>query len=221
MIERIPEPELMDGAEQAQAYAEADFEEANTLFVSSFRQHFGEVIEGRALDLGCGPADIVCQLAGVYPKLQFDAVDGSAAMLAWAERTVAKYNLADRVALLKRHLPCSDLPVEWYEVITSNSLLHHMHNPHDFWRMIASYSFSGTRVMVMDLLRPINIEQAHLLVEHYAADAPAILRSDFYNSLLAAYRPDEVEAQLKSAGLAGLEVKVVSDRHWLVSGRRG
>ena len=33
-MDRTPEPELMDDEEQAKAYAEADFSEANSLFVA-------------------------------------------------------------------------------------------------------------------------------------------------------------------------------------------
>ena len=33
-MQRIPEPELMTGAEQVQAYAQADFREPNGLFSS-------------------------------------------------------------------------------------------------------------------------------------------------------------------------------------------
>jgi hypothetical protein len=70
----------------------------------------------------------------------------------------------------------------------------------------------------MDLLRPDTREQAAQLVEQYAQNEPEILRRDFFNSLLAAYRLDEVTAQLHQAGLSQLQVKVVSDRHFIVWG---
>ena len=60
---------------------------------------------------------------------------------------------------------------------------------------------------------------ARRLVDQYAADAPAILREDFYNSLLAAYTPAEVSGQLRRAGLDDLGIEMASDRHWIVSGR--
>jgi hypothetical protein len=46
-----------------------------------------------------------------------------------------------------------------------------------------------------------------------------VLRKDFRNSLFAAFEPREVVAQLRDAGLAGLDVGVVSDRHLAVLGR--
>jgi hypothetical protein len=54
-------------------------------------------------------------------------------------------------------------------------------------------------------------------VKTYAADEPAILQKDFYNSLLAAFDLDEVRTQLTQAGLA-LHCEKVSDRHFAVWG---
>ncbi len=71
----------------------------------------------------------------------------------------------------------------------------------------------------MDLRRPATEQEAERLVNEHSADAPAVLREDFYNSLLAAYTPAEVAAQLDRAGLAGLRVELPSDRHWIVTGR--
>ena len=70
----------------------------------------------------------------------------------------------------------------------------------------------------MDLLRPHSHEAAAELVRLHAGDAPPVLVRDFMNSLLAAYRPDEVARQLLASGLEALEFAVVSDRHWLVWG---
>jgi hypothetical protein len=56
-------------------------------------------------------------------------------------------------------------------------------------------------------------------VEKYAADEPAILRRDFYNSLLASYTEDEVAAQLAEMNLSRLLIDVPDDRHWIVGGR--
>jgi hypothetical protein len=57
------------------------------------------------------------------------------------------------------------------------------------------------------------------MVGQYAAGEPEILKRDFYNSLLAAFTPQEVEAQLAGAGL-NLSVDVISDRHMVIHGTR-
>ena len=63
-----------------------------------------------------------------------------------------------------------------------------------------------------------NAELARL-VETYAADEDPLLVSDFANSLRAAYRPEEIHAQLRAAELA-LNVEVISDRHIAIWGTR-
>ena len=100
----------------------------------------------------------------------------------------------------------------------SNSLLHHLAEPTVLWQAIVQTARPEAPVLVMDLLRPISREAALALVEQYAADAPPLLARDFLNSLLAAYRPEEVRRQLDAGGFLRLEVDVVSDRHWLAWG---
>lgn len=70
----------------------------------------------------------------------------------------------------------------------------------------------------MDLMRPEDEALARALTARHAADTPAILQHDFFHSLLAAYRPDEVRAQLAVAGLEDFVVRAVSDRHLVVYG---
>lgn len=67
-------------------------------------------------------------------------------------------------------------------------------------------------------MRPDNDEKVDVLVDEYARAEPEILRRDFRNSLKAAFTPDEVVLQLRTAELEGLQVKVVSDRHMTMSG---
>ena len=71
----------------------------------------------------------------------------------------------------------------------------------------------------MDLRRPDTREQAGSLVQEYSGTEPEILQRDFFNSLLAAYRPEEVATQLERAGLSGLQVETVGDRHLVVHGQ--
>lgn len=51
------------------------------------------------------------------------------------------------------------------------------------------------------------------------AQARVHAATHFFNSLLAAFRMDEIRAQLAESGLAHLRVEQVSDRHVAVWGR--
>lgn len=219
-MERIPEPELMDDAAQARAYAEADFEAPHSMFVEVFRERFpGLAPSGHVLDLGCGPADITRRFAEAFPDCRIDGVDGAAAMLAHGERAIGERGLAGRVRLVHGRLPGAALPRERYDLVISNSLLHHLHAPEVLWEEVRRRARPGAPVFVMDLMRPDSPEAAEAMVEAYAAGEPEVLRRDFHHSLLAAFRPREVREQLAAAGLDGLQVEVISDRHLIVHGR--
>jgi len=220
MIERIPEPELMDDAEQARAYSEADFAEPHDNFVAQFRQRFDDSLDGAAvLDMGCGPADVTCRFALAYPQCRIDAVDGAAEMLRFGHQRVSELGLGHRIRLTEGYLPDAALPQPRYDVLISNSLLHHLYDPSALWRTIKQYAAPGARVFIMDLMRPDSRDAAQSLVDQYAAGEPEILRNDFYLSLLAAFTPDEIDAQLAAAALTQLQIEVISDRHLIVSGR--
>lgn len=219
-MERIPEPELMEDAAQARAYATADFEAPHSMFVEAFRARFpGLEVHGHVLDLGCGPGDIAIRFAEAFPDCTVDGVDGAPAMLAEGERAVRARGLEHRVRLVLGRLPGAELPREGYEVLISNSLLHHLHEPAVLWDEVKRRGRPGAPVFIMDLMRPPSREAAGAMVEAYAAGEPEVLRRDFFHSLLAAFRPEEVRAQLDAAGLSPLRVEVLSDRHLLVHGR--
>jgi SAM-dependent methyltransferase len=220
-MKRRPEAELMDGPEQAEAYAEADFSEANNLFMTLLgRLEPGPLQGARALDLGCGPGDIAIRFLRAYPQATCVALDGSEAMLAHARAALAKLpGVSPRCTILCDRLPSAGLPSAHYDLVLSNSLLHHLHDPQVLWQTIREAARPGAIVLVMDLMRPASAAWAEALVATYAAGAPPVLRADFRNSLFAAFEPQEVVEQLTAAGLEGLEVGVVSDRHLAVSGR--
>ena len=208
----------MDSPEQAQAYARANFQSANDLFVDTFDQRFGHPGHGAlVVDMGCGPADIPIRFLRNYSGSFIHAVDGSKAMLEHARRSVEEAGLDHAIRIYCKELPRDDLPAGGYDVLLSNSLLHHLHDPGALWFMIQSYGRKGAPVCVMDLFRPENEDDARGLVDRYAAEEPEVLRTDFYNSLLAAFRPEEVQGQLDQAGLK-LDVEPVSDRHMVISG---
>jgi SAM-dependent methyltransferase len=219
-MERIPEPELMNDAEQAAAYAFADFEEPHSRFIELFRETFpDEFMTGAVLDLGCGPGDITIRFARAFPECVVHGVDGAAAMLAHGRNRLAREGLDERVQLIEAYLPGTSLPLSGYAAVISNSLLHHLHDPMVLWHTLKAYAKPGAPVFIMDLLRPAGREQAQALVDEYAANEPDVLRHDFFHSLLAAYSCDEVAEQLHTAGLDGLSVRQISDRHLLIHGR--
>jgi SAM-dependent methyltransferase len=210
----------MTAAEQVAAYAGADFSEPHDLFVHLLSERLRDLpASGHAADLGCGPCDIAIRFARAYVGWTIDAVDGSQAMLEAAAPLLARAGLSSRVSRHRLQLPCEPPGLRRYDLLFSNSLLHHLADPSVLWSAVRRWTRSGGAVFVMDLLRPANREAARRLVDEHAGSEPEVLRTDFYTSLLAAYRPEEVRGQLAAAGLESLAVEVVSDRHWIAWGR--
>jgi ubiquinone/menaquinone biosynthesis C-methylase UbiE len=211
-VDRTPEPELMDDAEQARAYAEADFAEPNSAFVQLVEDKLAPLpAQAKVVDLGCGPADIPMRLSQRHPSFVIDAVDGSQAMLDCGARAVKESGA--RVNLICARVGELTLPHDSYDLVLSNSLLHHLPEPSLLWRTVRELAAPGARVLVMDLARPDTPVRAQELVDQYAANEPEVLRRDFLASLHAAFTVAEVRAQLVDADLSALSVEATSDRH--------
>ena len=217
MMPRVLEPELMDDPEQALVYARADFEKENQGFIDRFHEYYPEFTEGHILDLGCGPGDIPVRFARTLPSCRITGVDASEPMIGLADVAVKQASLADRITFRCERFQAVSL-VEPADAAVSNSLLHHVPNPLQFWYRLRQLVKPDSPVLVMDLLRPDSPEEAQAIVDRYAAKEPEILRRDFYHSLLAAFTEDEVAAQLAELNLSRLIIDVVDDRHWVVSG---
>lgn len=217
MMPRVLEPELMDDPAQAHAYAAADFSQENQGFVDRFRESFPDFTEGQIFDLGCGPGDIPIRVARALPLCRVTGIDASAPMIRLAEQTVAQAGLSSRVSFRCERF--QDLAgVNQADAAISNSLLHHVPNPLQFWNRLRQIVKPGSPVLVMDLLRPESPEAARAIVERHAANEPEILRRDFYNSLFAAFTEDEIGSQLAQLNLSRLLINIVDDRHWVVGG---
>jgi trans-aconitate methyltransferase len=221
-MQRTPEPELMDSPEQVQAYAAADFSESNQLFADAVLNAVNHH-KANVLDLGCGPADIGLRLLSARPGWRMMGVDAGDNMLAAARTTFANRPEAERMDLVLARLPFDAVPGHEstaFDAILSNSLVHHLPDPMSLWHSLRMLAQPGTWIQVMDLMRPRSEDEAKRLLADHAGSASPVLQADFYNSLKAAWRVDEIQQQLADAGLSELSVTPVSNRHWMVCGQR-
>lgn len=209
--------------EQALAYARADFEEPHRRIVELCLASLTDRPEtGCLLDLGCGPGDITLRLARGLPGWEVEGVDGSPAMLQLARAALSEPgDLAQRIRFTEGRIPEITPARSAYDVVFSNSLLHHLPDPGVLWATVRRFARPGGRVYVADLFRPESRDRAAALVEQYSGGEPAVLKRDFFNSLLAAFTVEEVRFQLEAAGLARLDVQAISDRHLTVTGTTG
>jgi ubiquinone/menaquinone biosynthesis C-methylase UbiE len=215
-MDRVLEPEIMDGEAEAAAYASADFSDSNQAFVrdvvSSFPGHLGQVV-----DLGCGPGDIAIRLSKAARTTRITAVDASPAMLTLARATLRAAGHDVRVKFMAGRLPGVALADGHFDLVLSKDMLHHLPDPQVLWSELKRLGRPGAAVCVVDLSRPESPAAAHEIVERVSGGEHPLLKTDFYNSLCAAFTTDEVRAQLAVAGLA-LSVSQLTERHLCIKG---
>ncbi len=216
---RQPEPEYMDLVEEADAYARADFADVNQRFVERLLELAGPMASARAVDLGTGPADIPIRVVQARPGWRVTAVDASQPMLDIARRDVDRAGLSGSIELVLADAKAAALPSAAFDVVFSNSILHHINEVDALWAEVKRLARPGAVIFLRDLARPPSPQRAREIVEQYADDASPLLQEEYYRSLLASYTPEEVRDQLDRAQLATLELAMASDRHLDVFGR--
>jgi SAM-dependent methyltransferase len=194
----------MNDPEQATAYAGSALDNAYWLFVQLFHKYFPDPVANTAiLDLGCGPAAIPLRLARHFNTCEIHCVDGAAHMLTAGKKAAQHEGLEERVLFFHGTLPAKlPLPRKRYEMVISNSFLHHLTDPMILWHAIHQYCLPKASILIIDLLRPKNEQEARRIVDSYLPDGSPLLRHDMLLSLRAAFTVDEVRAQLRQAGLA-------------------
>ena len=221
----------MDDPEQAAAYAAADFSASDQALVERVAACFGDDLGARLLDLGCGPGTITFRLAERFPRATVLGVDGAPAMLALADqersrRVAARPDLADRVRFAPYLLApggTGSSALQGFSAVVSNSLLHHLHDPQALWGQLRQLAAPGAAIYIKDLRRPASAAAALALQQRHLGAAPPVLQRDYLASLHAAFSAQEVEDQLRAAGLSlgpgGLQVQEVEDRYLEIWGR--
>jgi len=209
----------MDVPEEADAYARADFDDVNQAFVDRLLEFVGPLETAHAVDLGTGPADIPIRVARARPGWRIVAVDASPAMLEIARGAIGRAGLAHAVEPTLADAKDSRLPDHAFDVVFSNSILHHINDTDRFWDAARRIGRPGAWAFLRDLYRPATSDAARRIVRRYSGEESELLQEEFYRSLMAAYTPDEIRAQLARAGLDALEVSLVTDRHVDITGR--
>ena len=213
-MQRRLEPELMNGIAQVRAYAAADFSSGDQATIEAIQRLLSRTSplppDPLVVDLGCGPGNITLRLAGLFPKARIIGIDGAESMLALA-RERAQHQQLEISFLCQTLQEVLEGPLLGQaDLIVSNSLLHHLHQPDLLWTV--------SRALHRDLRRPASDAEIQQLLLKHLPSAPEVLQHDFAASLAAAFEPDEVIAELHRLGLNQLTVSAEDDRYLVVSG---
>jgi len=212
MLERIPEREIMDSAEEACDYDAMDHSAVNRVFVADFLMAWNG--QNPIIDLGTGTAQIPIELCRQHPAAEVVAADQSEQMLIIARRNVEKAGFQSRIPLKLhnvRQLPYADGS---FRAVMSNAMIHHVPEPADAIAEMVRIVALGGLLFVRDLIRPADGAALDDIVNTYAADANLHQRKMFAESLHASLTVDEVRGLVGRFGFASRTVRATSDRHW-------
>jgi ubiquinone/menaquinone biosynthesis C-methylase UbiE len=212
MLARVLEPEVMDSPDEAQAYDTMDHAAVNRIFVRDFLATSPDV--SRVADLGTGTAQIPLALHSERPTAYVCAVDAAWSMLVLAGENYRR--AACGCAWLPVLADSKRLPLATNActAVMSNSLLHHLPHPQEALSEAVRVCQPGGTLFFRDLLRPGDIATLNNLVQTYAAEANAVQRQLFADSLHAALSLEEVRQMVAELGFPATGVSATSDRHW-------
>ena len=216
MLSRILEPEVMDTLAEAVDYNSMDHSEVNRRFVDDFLSAWGsaERPAGDILDLGTGTALIPIELCRSDPALHVTAVDLAEHMLTIAGRNVIDSGLTDRIKLERVDAKRLSYPDGHFAVVMSNSIVHHIPEPHTVLAEAVRVTARSGLIFVRDLMRPPDGNALESLVAQYAGAANDHQQAMFAASLHAALTLEEIQELVAGLGFPGESVEATSDRHW-------
>ena len=148
-MQRRLEPELMNGDTQVQAYAAADFSSGDQATIKAIQRLLSRTSplppDPLVVDLGCGPGNITLRLAGLFPKARIIGIDGAESMLAVARERAQQQQLEISFLCQTLQEVLRGALLGQADLIVSNSLLHHLHQPDLLWMVTRNLAAPGCR----------------------------------------------------------------------------
>ncbi len=128
---RVPEPELsgIDSLAQDEAFELAGREDG--ILASIYLYHAMQIAPlvcpgDRVLDLGCGPANQLVQVARLSPQAAFTGIELSAGMLRCAHRTIERCGASNVEAVRGDMTTLAGFPDGLFDCVISTLSLHHL-----------------------------------------------------------------------------------------------
>jgi ubiquinone/menaquinone biosynthesis C-methylase UbiE len=217
-MERILEPEVMDTWLEATAYDAMDFESVNTAFATDAISLDPHAI--KILDVGTGTARIPILMCQHQPQYLITGVDLAQSMLIIGQRNVEAAGLTQRIRLERvdsKKMPYPDLE---FDLLISNSLVHHLPDPLSFFAEIKRLVRPGGAILIRDLIRPENDRIVNELVAKVGGDYDAHQQQLFHDSLKAALTLAEVQDLIDRVGLSQVKLTQSSELHWTIERKK-
>jgi len=214
VIARILEPEVMDDPAEAIAYDAMDFSDVNQDFANLVARFYPHK-KATVLDLGTGTAQIPILLVQQCPQWQIIAVDLAESMLTVGQKNVDAAGFSEQIELVLADSKNLDYADQSFDVVMSNSLIHHLPDPLPCFREMRRLLKPGGVIVLRDLFRP---ESTTIIDDIIAGAKTGELDQHqlklFRDSLHAAFTVEEIQAIAATAGFENPQIYQSSERHW-------
>ncbi len=211
-MQRVLEPEVMDTSQEALEYDAMDLTEVNTAFAQCALELGPQF--GLVLDAGTGTARIPIIICQQCPQWQVIGIDLAQNMLHIGSKNVEQAGLQKQIALEQVDSKQLSYQNAQFDMVISNSLVHHLPEPLPFLREIRRVLKPNGAILIRDLIRPADEAIMSAMVDSIGTDYSEHQKILFRDSLHAAFTLDEVNELVQKAGLEGVQVYQSSDRHW-------
>jgi ubiquinone/menaquinone biosynthesis C-methylase UbiE len=218
IVDRILEPEVMDTWLEATAYDAMDFVAVNTAFAEDAIALDPDAV--KVLDAGTGTARIPILMCQRRPQYLITAVDLAQSMLIVGQRNVEYAELAQRIRLERVDTKRMAYPDLEFDLVISNSLVHHLPDPLSFFQEVKRLVRPGGAILIRDLIRPDSDEIVNDLVDKIGAGYDAHQQQLFRDSLKAALTLAEVQDAIDQIGLGGVKLTQSSELHWSIKRKK-
>ncbi len=190
---RIPEPLLMETDQQVAAYADAGREAGSLAPMYLFHTSQAcEVIRpgDTVVDLACGPANQLAQIAQLNPEVHFIGVDFSKPMVNEARRSMGERGIGNVEIRWGDITRLSDFEDGSVDAVISMLAFHHLPDGDALltaFREAARILKPGGGVYFADLGHLRSQASIRQFAGQYASEQPEVFTLDYLNSLRAAF----------------------------------
>lgn len=202
---RVPEPDLvMESVAQTSSFSQAGEKDGVLAFLYLYNAlQITSVLKpgDRVLDLACGPANQLVQVARLNPDVRFVGLDASPTMLQCAQSTLARAGVSNVELVQGDMIRLSKLEDACMDGVICTMSLHHLPDQtalcatlHEIGRVLKPQG----RFYLMDFGRLKLLGTQRFFADDLRQSAQ--FTEDYFNSLRAAFSVDELSAAVAPLG---------------------
>lgn len=207
VLPRVPEAWLvMEDLAQNEAFALAGREDGILAFIYLYQalQIAPLVRHGdRVLDLGCGPANQLVQIARLNPQAHFTGLDASSEMLERAHATIRRCGVANVEPVAGDMTALAQFADASFDCVISTMSLHHLPDEAalgDTMRAARRVLKPGGGLYLIDFGRLKRAATQRFFAADRRDVQPENFTRDYFNSLQAAFSVDELSRAMQVFG---------------------